>query len=74
MLMEKDTRNHNPTCINDLSRRAQNNVQMRIFLEKSLIDEGHIKIVEEADNYHANGIAIDTIYFKLLTSKVVVDT
>ena len=54
--------------------KPQNNVQMHIWLKKSLTEEGYIKTVEEADNYCANGIAIGTIFFKLLTSKMVVDT
>ena len=33
-----------------------------------------MKIVQEADSYRANGIAIGTLYFKLLMPKALVDT
>ena len=67
-------RNNSLTYINDPNRKAQSNVQMHVCLSKSLTDEGHIKRVEEANIYRANGIAIRTLYFKLLTSKAVADT
>ena len=33
-----------------------------------------MKVVEESDNYRANGIAIGTLCFKILMYKAVVDT
>ena len=60
--------------MNEPNRRAQNNVQILIFLAKSLTNDGHIKIVKESDRCRANRIAIGTLYFKLLMTKAVLDT
>ena len=73
MLTEEETREHALTYTNDTNRIAQNNVQIQIFLEKSLTDEGHVKIVQEADRYLANGMSILTLYFNILMSNAVVD-
>ena len=74
ILTEQETRDHALTDMNDPNRRVQNSFQMHIFLAKSLTNEGHIKIMQEADSYRSKGIAIGALYFKLLTSKAVVDT
>ena len=73
-LTEEDIRNHANTCMANESRQAQNNVQMHNCLTKSLTEEGHLKIMEEADSCTSNGLAIGTLHFKLLMSKAVVDT
>ena len=73
-LTEEDIRNHADTYMANESRQAQNNVQMYNCLTKSLTEEGHLKIMEEADSYTSNGVAIGTLHFKLLMSTAVVDT